>query len=376
MQPYSDGLASLAAGLTGLSDRLAGLPDWQAFLVVVGASVLAAAVVQVGGDVLVKRLTARVPGDVDDAILGRLHPALWVTVLLGGSYFGVAQVGAAAGLLAPLQAATLTVVALVWTVTAFHVGRVVIEASADSSYVDRQVVPIFQNVWSALVVGVALFLLLSFWKVDVTPLLASAGVVGIVIGLAAKDTLANFFGSIALYADGTYAVGDYVVLESGDRGRVEDISVRSTVVRTRDDILVTVPNAELTRAAVVNESTPRRYRRVKIPVSVAYGTDVDRVEAIMLDVAAEADLVRDKPDPRVRLREFGDSGLEIELLCWIDHPRLRGRAVDKLMRAVYTEFREAGIEIPYPQREVRMVGEGSNGERADAVSVDSLEPSD
>ncbi|MHB9287862.1 mechanosensitive ion channel family protein [Halobacteriales archaeon Cl-PHB] len=225
--------------------------------------------------------------------------------------------------------------------------------------------------------GGALFLGLSFWNIDVTPLLASAGVVGIVVGLAARDTIANFFGSIALYADGTYTVGDYVVLESGQRGRVEDISVRSTVIRTRDDILVTIPNAELNKAAVVNESTPRRYRRVRIPVSVAYGTDVDEVEDIMLGVAEAADLIRKKPNPRVRLREFGDSGLQVELLAWIDHPRLRGRAVDKLMRAVYTEFREAGVEIPYPQREVRMLDDvASGGGDGAGVSVESLDTSD
>jgi len=371
----TDGLAGLTDGLAGLTDGLATLPDWQAFLLVVGASVVAAAAVHVGGDLLVKRLTARIPGEVDDAVLRRVHPAVWVTVLLGGSYLGVAQVGASAGLLTTLLAATLTVVALVWAYTLFHVGRIAIEASSDSTYVDRQVVPIFQNVWSAVVAGVALFLLLSLWKVDVTPLLASAGVVGIIVGLAAKDTLANFFGSISLYADGTYAVGDYVVLESGDRGRVEDISVRSTIIRTRDDILVTVPNAELTKAAVVNESTPRRYRRVKVPVSVAYGTDVDRVEEIMLDVAAATDLVREKPSPRVRLREFGDSGLQIELLCWIDHPRLRGRAVDQLMRAIYTEFRDADVEIPYPQREVRLLDEVADGEGS-SVAAESPEPSD
>jgi len=354
-------LQALPDALAGVSAWLASLPDWQAFLVLVGTSVLAAAVVQVGGDVLLRRVTARIPGEVDDVVFGKVHAALWVTVLVAGPYLGLSRLGALNGLAAPLGALALTVVVLAWAYTLLRIGPPIVEAVTDSRYVDGQVRPIVQNVWSAVVLGGTLFVALAIWEVDVTPLLASAGILGIVIGLAARDTIANFFGSIALYADGTYAVGDYVVLESGERGRVEDVSIRSTVVRTRDDVLVTVPNAVLNNAAIVNESAPRTFRRVRIPVSVAYGTAVDDVEELMLEVAAGTDLVRERPAPRVRLREFGDSGLRVELLCWIDDPRLRGRARDTLLREIYEAFREADVEIPYPQRDLRL---RENGEAA------------
>jgi len=153
------------------------------------------------------------------------------------------------------------------------------------------------------------------WDVDVTPLLASAGIAGIIVGLAAKDTLANFFGSLSLYLDGTYKLGDYLIVETGERGHVEDISVRSTVVRTRDDILVTVPNATLSNAAIVNESTPKQNRRIRVPLAVAYGTDIDRLESVLLEIAGDEGLVLERPKPRVRFREFGASALNFELLC-------------------------------------------------------------
>ncbi|WP_276278485.1 mechanosensitive ion channel family protein [Haloarcula regularis] len=184
------------------------------------------------------------------------------------------------------------------------------------------------------------------------PLLASAGVVGIIVGLAARDTLANFFGSLSLYLDGTYKVGDFVVLETGERGRVEDISVRSTVIRTRDDILVTVPNATLNSAAIVNESTPRRKRRIRVPVGVAYGTDIDHVQEILMDVAENEELVIERPKPRVRFREFGDSSLNFELLCWVSNPALTARATHKLNSEIYHRFQAEGIEIPFPQRDI------------------------
>ena len=333
---------------------VSALPDWQGFLVVVGLSMVGAALVNLGGDVLIRRLTRRIPGEVDDIVLKTVHPAIWLSIVLLGTYAGVTQLSIVEADVGVLAAGTFTIVTLVWGFTLSRLGKRVFDEVTEEGYVDRQIVPIVENVWSAILFGLATFLVLSYWKINITPFLASAGVIGIVVGLAARDTIANFFGSIALYADGTYKVGDYVVLDDGTRGRVQDISIRSTVIRTRDDILVTVPNSVLNNAAISNESTPRRHRRIKIPVGVAYGTDVDEVEDIMLDVAANEDLVREHPKPRVRMRGFGDSAIDVEMMCWISRPRLTGRATDKLMREIYTRFTDAGIEIPFPQRDVHI----------------------
>jgi small-conductance mechanosensitive channel len=331
---------------------LLSLPAWQAFPVVILASLAAAWVIQVGGDAVIRRLTVRIDGDVDDVILRTLHPPLYVTVVIVGTYLAVRTLGLAPTIDLPLRSGALTVVAVIWAVTLTRLGRRVSKAATEGDAFDSEVVPIFQNVWTALVVGVGSFFVLSLWRVDVTPLLASAGIIGIIVGLAARDTIANFFGSIALYADGTYKVGDYIVLDSGERGRVEDISIRSTVIRTRDDMLVTVPNSVLNSARITNESTPRRERRVRIPLGVAYDSDLERVEAVLLDVAADEDLVIDRPKPRVRYREFGDSAVTLELLGWIGDPVLRGRVTHRLVKRVHTAFREEGIEIPFPQREL------------------------
>ena len=358
MQPA---LQTVSETVGDLSAWLASLPDWQAFLLLVGGAIVASTVVHLGGDVLLRRLTRRIPGEIDDVVFGYVHLGLWVTILLGGTSMGLDRLGQLGGYAGPVRASALTIIALTWTYALIRIGPPVLKAITDSSYVDNQVLPIFQNVWTVVVGALSLFSILAIWEIDVTPLLASAGVLGIIVGLAARDTIANFFGSIALYADGTYSVGDYVVLENGERGRVEDVTIRSTVVRTRDDILVTIPNSTLNSGAIVNESAPRRHRRVKIPVSVAYGTDVDRVEELMLAIATDAELVRERPNPRVRLREFGDSGLEVELMVWIDDPRLRGRAKDSLMREIYEAFRTEGIEIPFPQRDLHVRANGEAG---------------
>ncbi|MFB6125103.1 MAG: mechanosensitive ion channel family protein [Halanaeroarchaeum sp.] len=204
---------------------------------------------------------------------------------------------------------------------------------------------------------VAIVAVLSAWKIEITPLLASAGIAGIAVGFAAKDTVANFFGSIALYVDDTSKVGDYVVLDTGVAGTVLDISIRSTRLLTRDNVVVTVPNAVLNSAQIINHSAPVTKTRVKIPVGVAYGSDLETVEARLLEAAAENDDVARSPEPRVRLRGFGDFSLDYELLVWVRHPLNDGKTTHALYRAIDAKFRDADVEIPFPRRDLAMRSE-------------------
>ncbi|MEF8851402.1 MAG: mechanosensitive ion channel family protein [Haloarculaceae archaeon] len=346
-----------SAFLTELWEALLALPAWQGFLVVVGCSLVVAFLVQVGGDFVIRRVTTRIPGDIDAIILHGLHPPLYVTVVLVGGYLGLEVLDVFAAWLPELRAALLSLLTVMWVFVLTRLGRRVSDEATRDDRFNNQVVPIFQNVWTALVLGVGAFLVLSVWNVDVTPLLASAGVLGIVLGLAARDTIANFFGSIALYFDRTYTVGDFIVLESGERGRVEDVSIRSTDIRTRDDILVTVPNAKLNTATVINESSPERERRLRVSLGVAYDSDLEHVEDVLLDVARDADVVIDEPRPRVRVREFAASSVNVDLLAWIPAPVLRGRARHRLLKRIHATFREEDIEIPFPQRVVTMPDE-------------------
>lgn len=351
---------------TELVAFLQRLPDWQALVVVVVGSVLAAVVIHVGGDVVIRRFTRRVEGEIDDIVLGGIHPPLYVSAVLLGAYLARDALSLDERLAFGIEATVLSILTLVWAYALVRIGREVSDELTADTDREQSVVPIFQNVWSALVVGGSAYLLLTFWQVDVTPLLASAGILGIVIGFAARDTIANFFGSIALYTDGTYRVGDYIVLESGERGRVEDISIRSTVIRTRDDVLVTIPNSVLNSAVIVNESAPRAKYRLRCSVGVAYGSDLDHVESVMLEAAEATDVVLEEPRPRVRFREFGDSALQLELLAWVRHPVQRGRGTHELNKAVYERFTDEGVDVPFPQRDVHIQG-GTSPERVDGV---------
>jgi len=203
--------------------------------------------------------------------------------------------------------------------------------------------------WHARVLIVAL----QNIGLNVSGLLAGLGIGGLAFALAAKDTLANLFAGIFILADAPYKLGDFVILDNGERGRVTDIGIRTTRLLTQDDIEITIPNAVIANSRIVNETGgPHEKERVRVTVSVAYGSDVDRVRAVLLECAKEVDHVCTEPAPRVRFREFGDSGLKFQLLAWIDEPVLRGRVLDDLHTRVYKRFNEEQIEIPYAKHDV------------------------
>ena len=195
---------------------------------------------------------------------------------------------------------------------------------------------------------------LVIWKVNLTPLFASAGIIGIAIALAAKDTLANFFGGIALFVDAAYKVGDYIILDSGERGEVIEVGIRSTKIKTRDDIMITVPNSIMSTTKIINQSAPEPRYRIRIDVGVGYDSDLRQVEKTLLSVAEENNALAKKPEPRVRVRGFGDSSINFQLLVWVQDPRHRGLETHNLLKMIHIAFQEQNIEIPFPQRDVHL----------------------
>jgi small-conductance mechanosensitive channel len=160
---------------------------------------------------------------------------------------------------------------------------------------------------------------------------------------------------VFILADAPYKLGDFIVLESGERGKVTHIGIRSTRILTRDDVEVTVPNSIMGNVKINNETGgPHEKYRIRIKVGVAYGSDIDKVQSVLLDVAKMNSEVCQTPAPRVRFRSFGDSSLHHELLCWVGEPVLRGRVSHALNSEVYKQFLKESIEIPFPQQDVHI----------------------
>ncbi|ELZ44126.1 MscS Mechanosensitive ion channel [Halorubrum coriense DSM 10284] len=339
-----------------------GFTALEATVAVLVVSVVAAVGMEYAILRAARRYVASTDSAYDDIVVSSLRAPLVVTAALAGVFL-LTQVPSVRSsvLVSPelLDAAfgrpSLSVIALVWAYGANTVvNRLVAAVNAEGGRFDFA--PVFSNVWTLAVLVGSVGTLLWLWGIEITPLLGAAGVAGIAVGFAAKDTVANFFGGIALYFDDTYKIGDYIVLDDGTAGTVIKVGVRSTTLLTRDEVLVTVPNAALNASKVTNESAPQRRRRVRVPIGVAYGTDVDEFEALAMAVVEAEPLVLDSPKPRARFRSFGDSSLRYEILCWVNGPTRRRRAQHELNRALYVALQEAGIEIPYPKRDVTVSG--------------------
>jgi small-conductance mechanosensitive channel len=184
---------------------------------------------------------------------------------------------------------------------------------------------------------------------------ASAGILGIVVGFAARDTLANLISGVSIVADAPYKIGDYIVLDTGERGLVVSLGIRSTRLLTRDDVEISIPNAVIGAAKIINESGgPWIRHRIRLPVGVAYDSDIDKVIATLEDIAGQNAAVADEPAPRVRIRGFGDNSINLELLGWIRRPEDRGQVVHQLALETIKRFRKENIEIPFPQRDLHV----------------------
>jgi small-conductance mechanosensitive channel len=222
--------------------------------------------------------------------------------------------------------------------------------------IEGRTFPLFSNLTKVALVGVAIYGVILVWGVNTSAWLASAGIATFAISFAAQDTLSNLFAGVFIIADAPYRIGDYIVLDSasgGTRGEVTSIGLRSTRVVTRDDIEITIPNAVIGGAQIINQTAgPSPKMRLRVPVGVAYDTDVDRLRAILLEVAEADPLVCEDPEPRVRFRAFGPSSLDFQLLVWVKDPEDRGKAMDTLLEAVLVRLRAEGVEIPYPKQDL------------------------
>ena len=215
--------------------------------------------------------------------------------------------------------------------------------------------PLFDIGVKLFLFGVLMWLFMLLWNIDGTAWLASAGVVGIAVGFAARDTLANLISGVSIIADAPYKLGDYVVLDTGERGVVTELGMRSTRLLTRDDVEISIPNAVMGNAKITNESGgPAVDHRIRIPIGVAYGTEPQKVVDVLESVAKDEEMILELPAPRVRMRGFGPSSLDFELLGWIKFPEQRGLATHRILMAIDRSFREAGIAIPFPQQDVHI----------------------
>jgi small-conductance mechanosensitive channel len=310
------------------------------------------------------RLAARTKSDIDDRLFRLLAAPIMQTALTLSLILVVLIPDIPSALDQVLMRVLVSLLLFFWAKAWFKATHLALEVM--SAHKDRfkafqpRTVPLIEMGIKLFMLGVFAYLLLGIWGISGTAWLASAGVVGIAVGFAARDTLANLLSGGSIVADAPYKIGDYIVLDTGERGIVTRLGIRSTRLLTRDDVEISIPNAVIGNAKITNESGgPRIRHRIRVPVGVAYGSDTEQIVSLLEDVAQDNPGITDYPAPRVRMRAFGDSSLDFELMGWIDHPEARGRVRHELLLEIERKFREQGVVIPFPQRDVHIKGTGS-----------------
>lgn len=208
------------------------------------------------------------------------------------------------------------------------------------------------RIFQTIIAVVAIFILLGIWGFSLTGLIAGAGFMGIVVGLAAQETLGNVISGFLMMFSRPFEIGDWVEI-AGYSGIVEDITTMQTRLETYDGEVVSIPNSMVSSTEINNKSRKGQLR-IKKTIGIDYESDPVKARRIAVEVMEEQGQIMEDPAPRAMIDELADSSVNIVLLFWIDDPtpRKRRMALNNVITIVKERFEEAGIGIPFPHREI------------------------
>jgi small-conductance mechanosensitive channel len=304
-------------------------------------------------------LAAKTPWNVDDIVVSSLRRPLPIWFLFGGLFVALHIVSL------PEAIATVVgkvlVVLLIASLTLWAAGlgaRLFDLTSATDGAAAARSAGVLRYVVKIAVLAVGALVLLSTLGISVTPVLTTVGIGGLAVALGLQETLANLFAGIQVTLAGNFRIGDFVRLESGEEGYVDDIAWRATRIRTLPNNTVLIPNHRLAESVVTNYHRPSRDLAVLIQVVVHYGSDLDQVERITCEVGRSVmkTVQGGVPDfePFIRYHTFGESSIDFTVILraseFGQHFLVKHEFIKALMRAYKTE----NIVIPYPIRAVNL----------------------
>lgn len=347
----------LTAKVQQIAELLGPNPYLQALIIAV-AFIVAGKVADLIISGIIGRVAQKSTNDFDDSFIELVHRPVFVSFVLIGLGLATLRVGMPAAPEFLTLGLLKTIGIFVWFGAFAGFNSLLVRTLrkvSKNKLVQSGMLSLLHNMAKVVLAALAVYFVFLAWNINVTAWLASAGIVGLALSFAAKDTLSNLFAGVSIVVDAPYKIGDYIILDSGERGVVTEIGLRSTRILTRDDVEITVPNGIIGNSTIINEAGgPPAQHRIRVGVGVAYGSDLDHVIETLQKVAEDNEEVLANPAPRVRFRLFGESSLNFELLGWIADPANRGRLQHELNCAIYRAFIEQKIEIPFPQRDLHV----------------------
>ena len=338
---------------------------------------IAGLVYLVGGWILSsaqRNFAAKTETDIDDELIHAIHRVLRITVVAWvfwhvlDTWIPILGAENSDGQWIPYETQPRDWVSGIWIGLIFlplsrFVGHLMgsfessLLARTSGTALDETALPMINKGIRFAVVTIGVLLALAHLGIQIAPLLAGAGVVGLALSLAARDTLSNLIAGVLLIMDRPFQVGDRIELwsapsETGTWGDVIEIGLRATKIRNPDNLVVIVPNNQIMQRDIINYTMSGENIRLRIPFSCAYDSDLDRAKLLLREAAVAVSGVQKEPEPVAIVRGFGPSEVNLELRVWIQEARDRRRIADAITERAMLKFREGGIEIPYPKREL------------------------
>lgn len=330
--------------------------------IIIAVSVVAAKIFMIIFEKVFLHVSKKTRTTLDDAILSAVRKPMYFGIILVGIFFAVDSLNYAGTYLAEIRQAFTVLWILLGAYTATRVVKVLFAwytenvAKKTGSKIDDTIAPILRKILSMFVYAIALMIILRSFGVEITPLVAGLGIGGLAIALALQDTLSNLFSGAFIVSDKAMKVGDYIEIEGGVKGYIEEIGWRSTRIRTLPNNLVIVPNSKIANSVLTNYNDPSPDMAVLVEVGVAYGSDLDKVEQVTVDVAKEVlqktqGAVKDFA-PFIRYHTFADSNINFTVILrgqtFVDQYLLKHEFIKTLKR----RYDKEGIEISWPVRKV------------------------
>ncbi len=297
---------------------------------------------------------------LDDALVKLLRKPVLVIIFLYGIINSVLKLNMNIGMQASIWKFYHIGIIIIGVVVTYKIidavmDEVAVRRGGENSAFAKVMKPVLEKIIAIFIILGGLISGLRVIGVEVTALLAGAGVLGLVIAFAAQDTLSNFFSGMHLLLDRPFKIGETILLESGEYCRVMEIGMRSTKLYSIfDHEVIIIPNNVISNQKIINLVKPNTEIRNRVEVGVAYGSDVQKVKKILMEVAENHPKVLndDKHENLVRFKEFGESSLNFTLVIWIDNVENQWRVMSDIRGEIDRRFRKEGITIPFPQRTV------------------------
>ena len=333
--------------------------------ILLAAGVVAALARIIFGPVL-RKLSSRTETKLDDIVIRALQRPLVSLILVAGLWGAVRHLPywerEDLDLINKVASVAVILIVVTGVLRVFNaVSEWLVENAADRSSRPREVrsqALVGRKVVSIAILVVGILVALTQLGIEIGPLLAGLGIGGLAVALALQDTLSNLFAGIYMMVDRPVAVGDFVKLESGEEGFIEEIGWRNTKVRMWANNIVIIPNSKLSQSVVTNYFLPRQEMSVYISCGVAYDSDLEHVERVCIEVGKEImeQVGGSATDwtPVVRYKEFADFSINFLVILRVTDFSAQYLLGHEYIKALHRRFNQEGIEIPFPIRTVIM----------------------